>query len=185
MIKLIDILREVEQESDIDLSALKNLPTMIGDELEKASEEQNESVLGAAALVLAVPGILNSLSKVAQVIAKKSGIDLRKRKNPAWYKTLDTVTAKIDDYLDVPFKTILRPFIKDQVKRDKTAKYLKAATLASMAIMGALDLNKLQNAATAIKDLAGQSSSEILQAIGEHSLPKLTGAIKNFLTGLK
>ena len=185
MIKLADILKEVEQESELDLSDLKKLPDLIGAELEKASEEQNESIIGAAALVLAVPGMLNAISKVVQVIVKKSGIDLKKRNNPAWYKTLDTVTAKVDGYLDTPFKVMLRPFIQDQVKRDKTAKFLKAITLASMAIMGAVDISKLQSTASAIKDLAGQSGSEIIQAVGEHSIPKLTGVVKNFITGLK
>lgn len=186
MIKLIDILKEVEEESQIDLSALRDLPDLIGAEFEKASEEQNESILATTALVLAIPGILNTVSKVVQVIMKKSGTDLKKSKqNPAWYKVLDTVTAKIDGYLDTPFKVMLRPFIQDQVKRDKTAKFLKAITLASMAIMGALDVSKLQNAAAAIKELAGQSGSEVLQAVGEHSIPKLTAVVKNFIIGLK
>jgi len=185
VIKFVNILKELEEENSIDLSDLRDLPDLIGKELEKASKQENESILGATALVLAAPGIVNAVMKVVEVIAKKSGIDLKKRKGPSWYKTIEKVTAKIDGYLDTPFKLMLRPFISDQTKRDKVAKFLKAITLASMAVLGAVDLTKLESTAAAIRDLAGQSSGEIIQAVSERSAPKLTQIVKNFITNLK
>ena len=60
MIKLIDILKEVEQDQ-IDLSALNNLD----DEIEKALETapKNE-IIGTVSIVLALPGIIMLLQKL-------------------------------------------------------------------------------------------------------------------------
>lgn len=180
MIKLADILLEIEAEPVItDLNSLD-------DEIKKAIENAPKTeVIGTISLVLAIPGMINAIMKVIEVIAKKSGIDLKKKNNPIWYKTIAKVTEEIDDYLDTPFKLVLTPFIKDSIKRDKTAKILKALTLAAMAILGTVDPNKIQPTINSVKELSGNFGSEILQAITEHSLPKLTEILKSFFTSIK
>jgi hypothetical protein len=40
----------------------------------------------------------------------------------------------MDSYLDSPFKLMLTPFIKDPIKRDKVAKFLKAIALIIMSM---------------------------------------------------
>jgi hypothetical protein len=176
MIKLADILLEVEAGPVItDLNYLD-------DEIKKAIESapKNE-IIGIISLVLAAPSMINAIMKVISVIAKKSGINLKKKNNPAWYKVIEKITGEIDNYLDTPFKLMLTPFIKDSIKRDKTAKLLKALTLATMAVSGTVDPSKIQPTINTIKELSGNFSNEIIQAITEHSLPKLTEILKNFL----
>jgi hypothetical protein len=176
MIKLADILLEVEAGPVItDLNYLD-------DEIKKAIESapKNE-IIGIISLVLAAPSMINAIMKVISVIAKKSGINLKKKNNPAWYKVIEKITGEIDNYLDTPFKLMLTPFIKDSIKRDKTAKLLKALTLATMAVSGTVDPSKIQPTINTIKELSGNFSNEIIQAITEHSLPKLTEILKDFL----
>jgi hypothetical protein len=180
MIKLADILLEIEAEPVItDLNYLD-------DEIKKAIENapKNE-IIGTISLVLAAPGIINAIMKVISVITKKSGINLKKKNDPAWYKVIEKITGEIDNYLDTPFRVILTPFIKDSIKRDKTAKLLKALTLATMAILGAVDPSKIQPTINSIKELSGNFGNEIIQAITEHSLPKLTEILKGFLNSIK
>lgn len=185
MITLVSILKEIQEDQNIDLSDLKKLPDLIGDELEKASEEQNEAILTVAALALSAPGIIKTVTKVIEIIAKKSGIDLRKKKNLEWYKVISNVANKIDDYLDTPLKTMLRPFITDSIKRDKTVKFLKAITLTVMAIMGGIDASGLGDVASKIKELSGALSGELIQSISQQSLPKIAEILKSFMTNLK
>ena len=180
MIKLLHIVEEI-QNDQIDVSDLKDIATIVGSEIEKASKQSNEAILSVAALALAVPGILNGISKITGIIAKKSGIDLKKRKNPAWYIALGKITEKIDDYLDTPFNFILKPFIQDNTKREKVSKVLKALTLTTMAIMGAVDINSIKSTTNLISNLAPEIKNELIQAITEHSLPKLTQIAKTFL----
>jgi len=179
MIKLADILLEIEAEPII--TDLGNLDDEIKDALENAPKNE---ILGTVSLVLAVPGIINAIMKVVNIIAKKSGIDLKKRNSPAWYKIIEKVTGEIDNYLDAPFRVVLTPFIKDSIKRDKTAKLLKALTLSSMAILGTVDPSKIQPTINSVKELSGNLGNEIIQAITEHSLPKLTEILKNFIKSI-
>ena len=185
MIKLLNILHESILESEeLDLSPLNDLDDLIAKELETASKQENEVLLTAVSLALAVPGILNSIAQVIGVITKKSGLDLRKR-DPAWYKVLEQVTAKIDGYLDKPFLLMLKPFVQNEETRHKIAKVLKAVTLASMAIAGQVDVNSIKDTASSIKNLAGDTSSEILQAIAEQSSSKLAAVLKAYFKNIK
>lgn len=177
MIKLSRILLEVV-DTDIDLSDLRYLD----DEIKKDLEEvpQNEIItLGTAALALAVPGMLNSIAKVVKAIAKKNKIDLTKGKQPAWYEVLEKVTEQIDNYLDTPLKLILKPFIKDNTKREKAAKILKAALLTVMALLGSLDISQIKNTTTAIKQLAPEIAQNLIEAITERNKDKIVSVLKN------
>jgi hypothetical protein len=180
MIKLIHILKEIEADQ-IDISDLEDISKIIDDEIEKASKQSNEAILTTTALILALPGIINGITKIAEIIAKKSGIDLKKTNNQSWYAVINKITEKIDDYLDTPFNFILRPFIKDNTKRQKIAKIFKAIILAMMSIMGSVDINSIKNTTTLIGNLAPEIKNELIQSIVEKNIPKLTQIAKTVI----
>jgi hypothetical protein len=180
VIRLLHILAEAEKDG-IDISDLQ----FVDDEIKKDLENipKNEIIgLGTAALVLAVPGILNTFSKIVAAIAKKNGIDLTKKKNPTWYQTLEKVTSKIDDYLDTPLRVILKPFIRNDAKREKAAKLLKATLLTVMAISGSLDVTQIKNTTALIKQLAPDIANEFITSITQNNLPKVTQVLKTAFT---
>ena len=114
MIKLIDILSEIEDDKANSISAEigQKLDDIFKDELNKASKQQNEAILTTIALIAAIPGFLKAISKIAENISRKQGIDLKKD-NKSWYKVLYNFADKIDDYIDTPFKFILKLLVKD------------------------------------------------------------------------
>jgi tetrahydromethanopterin S-methyltransferase subunit H len=173
MIKLSNILKEIN-EDQIDISALNNLD----DEIKKALENapKNE-IIGTVAIVLAIPGIINSITKIIEVIAKKAGIQLKKQ-DPKWYQIIGKVTEKIDDYIDTPIKYILKPFIKDQIKREKIAKIIKAVVLTMMAIYGSIDVKQIESTISLIKKLAPEISQELIQSIIEKNPNKIATILK-------
>ena len=79
MIKLADILKEIEDEQ-IDLSALADLPGEIGDELKQASANQNEAVLTTIALVAAMPGIVKTTAKLQGIKQRKQASTYERKK---------------------------------------------------------------------------------------------------------
>lgn len=185
MIKLLDILKEVENDANLDStisSALSGLDDIVKNEFTKASKQENEGILTTTALAIAIPGIVNGIGKIAQLIAQKGKINLAKKNDPAWYMVIQRVTEKIDDYLDTPLNFAIKPFIQDEEKRKKVAKILKALVLATMAIMGSVNLGSIKNTTNLIQQLAGESAKEILQAITEHNLPNLVKISKNILS---
>ncbi len=179
MIKLIDILKEVEQDQ-IDISALNNLD----DEIEKALETapKNE-IIGTISIVLALPGIINAITKIIEAIAKKAGIQLKKS-DPKWYQVIGKVTDKIDDYVDTPFRIMLKPFIQDQNKRDKVAKIFKAVVLTMMAIFGSVDVKQIESTTSLIKNLAPDISSELIQSIAEKNASKIGTILRDVIKPL-
>lgn len=189
MIKLVDILSEVQQENAVDdfLGDLANeLPNKIKDDLEDASEKnpntQTEVIglLSGTAIALAVPGIVNTVMKVVDVIRKKSGFNLSKKKDPAWLTLIQQVSQKIDDKLATPFNYVLKPFITDETKRKKVSNVLKACVLVGMSLAGGFDPNTIPNVKSAVTDLAGEFGGELLQK----SLPDLTKSMKTILTNV-
>ena len=176
MIKLTHILLEAEKDA-IDISDLQ----YVDDEIKKDLEEvpKNEIIgLGTAALVLAIPGILNTFAKIVAAIAKKSGIDLTKKKHPTWYQILEKVTQQIDDYLDTPLRAVLKPFITDNTKREKVAKILKAVLLTVTAISGGVDISQIKNTTTLIKQLAPEIGNELVTSIAQSNAEKITQILK-------
>jgi hypothetical protein len=188
MIKLIDLLKEEEDlalEKDLD-----KIDDIIKRELENAAKNNptdtpqltNEVILSGVALALAVPGIIKGFTNIVEVIAKKRGINLKKKGDPAWYKVIGDVASKVDEYLDSPIRFVLKPFISDEQKRNQIAGILKAVVLAVMAILGAVDLNSVKSVKDVIVKVAGNSANEIIQAVAEKSLPKLTEIVKTLIT---
>ena len=141
------------EEDIVDVSGLDKLDDEIKKALEDASKEEtptNEIVgLTTVALIVAIPGIINAITKVIKALAQKSGIQLKKE-DPKWYEVLEKATGKIDDYLDTPFNFMLKPFVKDSIKRAKYAKILKAVTLALMSISALADPSRIKDTTSLI-----------------------------------
>lgn len=178
MITLQTILSEIQDDQTAEKLANEigmDLDNIFQKELEKASQQQNEAILTTAAITLAIPGLLNTIAKVAQAFSKKflKGIDLKKQDPKVWYAVLEKFTDNIDSYIGRPFDTILKPIIQDVTTRKKVVNLLKGLALASMAIAGGITLTSSDKVAIAIKSFAGGFSQEILQNIGQKQLPDL------------
>ncbi len=177
MIKLVDILKEINDDQ-INISDLNNLD----DEIKKAIEDSPKNeIIGTVSLVLALPGLINAITKIIGFIAKKAGIQLKKS-DPKWYQVIEKVTKEIDDYIDSPIKLVLKPFITDQTKREKIAKILKAVTLTMMAIYGAVDISKITPTINSIKQLTPELAQELIQIIIEQNPTKIASILKPIFT---
>jgi len=127
-------------EEELNFSDLNKLDDIIDQELTKAQEDQPvEEIIGIStvAFILALPGIINGFFRIVKAIRDKAPSKFNLKKSGYDKDHLDFIidfTEKIDSYLDVPFKKVLTPFIKDSIKRDKVAKYLKAVVLILMSI---------------------------------------------------
>ena len=176
------------EEDIVDVSGLDKLDDEIKKALEDASKEEtptNEIVgLTTVALIVAIPGIINAITKVIKALAQKSGIQLKKE-DPKWYEVLEKATDKIDDYLDTPFNFMLKPFVKDSIKRAKYAKILKAVTLALMSIGALADPSKIKDTTSLIKSLAPDIGGELIQAIGEKNSSSIGKLLKVAFNNIK
>ena len=176
------------EEDSIDISGLGLLDDEIKKALEDASKEEapTNEIIGftTVALVIAIPGIINAITKVIKALAQKSGIQLKKE-DPKWYEVLEKATSKIDDYLDTPFNFMLRPFVKDSIKRAEYSKILKAVTLALMSISALADPSKIKDTTSLIKSLAPDIGGELIQAIGEKNSGNIGKLIKVAFNNLK
>jgi hypothetical protein len=124
MIYFKDILLEIKDDGtakEIADEIGNRLDDILNQELKKVSKQQNEAILTTAAFTLALPGLLNSIAKIAQAVSKKyyKKIDLNKPDQNAWYNILDKFTENIDSYIGKPFDFILKPIISDNIKRKK------------------------------------------------------------------
>ena len=176
------------EEDIVDVSGLDKLDDEIKKALEDASKEEtptNEIVgLTTVALIVAIPGIINAITKVIKALAQKSGIQLKKE-DPKWYEVLEKATGKIDDYLDTPFNFMLKPFVKDSIKRSKYAKILKAVTLALMSISALADPSKIKDTTSLIKSLAPDIGGVLIQAIGEKNSSSIGKLLKVAFNNIK
>jgi hypothetical protein len=176
------------EEDSIDISGLGLLDDEIKKALEDASKEEapTNEIIGftTVALVIAIPGIINAITKVIKALAQKSGIQLKKE-DPKWYEVLEKATSKIDDYLDTPFNFMLRPFVKDSIKRAKYSKILKAVTLALMSISSLADPSKIKDTTLLIKSLAPDIGGELVQAIIEKNPSTIGKLLKVAFNNIK
>ncbi len=173
MIKLTDLLEEIN-EDQFDISSLDSLDNEIQKALENAPKNE---IIGTVSLVLALPGIISAITRIIETIAKKSGIQLKK-KDPKWYQVIGKVTDEIDNYIDTPIRYILKPFIADQTKREKIAKIIKAVVLTLMSIYGAVDIKQIEPTITLIKNLAPDISNELIQTIVTKDSTKIGTLLK-------
>jgi hypothetical protein len=131
-----------EEEPSIDFLGLSQIDDLINNELSKAEKEQPVTeIIGltTAAFILAIPGIINGIFRIIKSIKDKSTAS-NSDNDQSLINFIIKFTEKMDGYLDTPFRLVLTPFIKDQVKRDRVAKFLKAITLLIMS-MG-IDITK-------------------------------------------
>ncbi len=163
MIKLADILKEIEEP--VNFSALANIDDVVKKELEKAQEDQpvNEVVgLTVAAFIIALPGMINGIFRIIKAIKDKAPPRFNLSKSDDNQSHIDYIidfTNKMDEYLDTPFRLMLTPFIKDETKRDKVAKLIKALTLLIMSL--GIDITKSPNIMAVGKELAGDKFTDL------------------------
>ena len=175
------------EEPEPDLSALSTLDDEIKKALEAAAKEEgstNEAILTITLIAAAVPGIIQAVMKIIGVIAKKNGIQLDKG-DPKWYKIIGDAAGQVDDYLDSPFNFMLRPFVRDSIKRAKYAKILKAVTLTLMSISALADPSKIKDTTSLIKSLAPDIGGELIQAIGEKNSSNIGKMLKVAFNNIK
>jgi len=181
-------LADIILEGTVDLSPLNQLDDLFAKELENTTgQNPNESVLLTAAILASLPGLLKSIDKVGRIIFNKSGINLSKKTPSDIEKAYNVVLAaadKVDNYLDSPFRLVLKPFIDDQNKRNKVAGALKAAVLTIMTIGGSVDITAAKDIASAISQASPEVGKELIQAAAEKSGPQVTRVIKGFLKSL-
>jgi len=187
MIKLADILLEIEKPK-INLSPLAGMDDIVRDELEKAQKKEqpvNEIFgLTAAAFLLALPGIINGIFRIIKAIKDKASSSSNSSKpddNQSYIDFIISFTDKMDEYLDTPFRVMLTPFIKDEVKRDKVAKLIKAIALIIMSL--GIDITKSPDIMTIGKELAGDKFTDLATSrTTADIIRKLKPIIKTFFT---
>jgi len=172
--KLIDILLEIQENQTtpdkISMEIGNKMDDILNNEL--TQHQQNEGVLTLTALILALPGIINSMIKIPQAIAKKyyGKFDVSKKDPKVWYNILEKYTEKIDSYIGKPFDIALKPIIKDDIKRKKVVNVLKALSIITMAIAGSVDISKAGNLTSYIKNLNLGTFSDDLIALSSKTI---------------
>jgi len=80
---------------------------------------------------------------------------------------------------------MLRPFVKDSIKRAKYSKILKAVTLALMSISSLADPSKIKDTTLLIKSLAPDIGGELIQAIIEKNPSNIGKLLKVAFNNIK
>jgi len=153
----------INEEQEPDFSGLSQIDDLVNVELQKDQPVDEIVGLTAVAFALALPGIINGIARIIKAIKDKAPprFNLSKNDNQSHLDYIIKFTGKMDGYLDGPFKLVLTPFIKDSIKRDKVAKFLKAITLIIMSI--GTDITK----------------SPDIMAIGKQLTPSWTDIVSN------
>ena len=174
MIKLTYLLKEIEQEQ-IDFSELDKIDDVIKSAIEDASKKQNEiDITGITLLALAAPGIINNVAKIVKALMAK--ISLKKGEKPI--DKIIRISGELDSKLDSPIRLMLKPFVKDDGKRNKTANIIKALVLLIAGILTNADISKSTTLVDAIKGYMPNSWQEIISI---KSLPDLAAKAKTNL----
>jgi hypothetical protein len=185
MIKLINILSEIEDDKSNNISTKigQELDDIFKDELNKASKQQNEAILTTLALVASIPGFLKAVSKIAESISRTQGINLKKD-NKSWYKVVYNFADKIDNYIDTPFNFILKPLIKDDIKRKKILSIIKGACIITMAILGSIDLSKTPEITNILKATSNEFAQELIEKSAGKNIDKIVEFTKNIIKNI-
>jgi len=171
MIKLTSLLKEIEQEK-IDFSELDKIDDVIKSAIEDASKKQNEiDALSISLLALAAPGIVNNVAKIVKALMAK--ISLKKGEKPI--DKIIRISGELDNKLDSPIRLMLKPFVKDDDKRNKAANIIKGLVLLIAGILTNADISKSTTLVDAIKGYIPNSWQEIVSI---KSLPDLATKAK-------
>jgi len=162
----------LNEEIEPNFDDLKSIDDLVYKELENAArkdlEESGEKepldeifALTVSGLVLAIPGIVNGIARILKAVTDKAPprFNLSKGNDPSHLDYVIKFSGKIDDYLDTPFRVMLKPFIKDEDKRNKVAKFLKGLTLAIMTLGS--DTSRNPTILNTGRDLAGNYFTDL------------------------
>jgi hypothetical protein len=159
-----------EQETEVvdDLKgSMSNLLKGLENELEKSTETQNEGLLTAASIALALPAVMGLVAKfgksagalVNKVLGKKPSQQDEYQK---WMDKLGHIADELHHLYMVPLTAVVKKFIKDEAKAKKVANAVFHIIVATMLIASGVtavkafkaqnvSLGTLEAALTAIK----------------------------------
>jgi len=171
MIKLVDLLKELDQEN-INFSDLDRIDDVIKSAIEDASKKQNEiDVTNLSLLALATPGIVNNVAKIIKSLLNR--FSLKKGEQPI--DKVIRISGELDDKLDSPIRLMLKPFVKDDGKRNRAANIIKALVLLIAGILTNADISKSTTLVDAVKAYLPNSWQDVISI---RSLPDLTTKVK-------
>ena len=168
-----------KQEADV-VSQLKSqmgsLVKTIDTTLQDKTEKQNESLLTATGLAVAMPAILGLVAKfgksagtvINKVIGKKP---TKKEEEENWFNKLGKIADDLHRLYQAPLENVVKKFIKDPAKAKKVAHFLFHVIVAVML---------LASGVTAVKAL---QSKEVSLATLETALAAIKGGeIKSYIS---
>jgi hypothetical protein len=166
-----NIVREIEQDK-IDFSELDKIDDVVKSAIEAASHKQNEvDATSLTLLALAAPGIVNNVAKIVKSLLSK--FSLKKGEQPI--DKIIRISGELDNKLDSPIRTMLRPFVKDDSKRNKATNIIKALVLLIAGILTNADISKSTTLVDAIKAYMPGSWQDVISI---KSLPDLASKAK-------
>lgn len=170
-----------KQEADI-MAQLKgqmnDLVKNIDTTLQNQSEEQNESLLTAAGIAVAMPAILGLVSKfgksASSVINKIMGKKpTEKEQEENWFNKLGKIADDLHHLYQAPIEKLISKFVKDPTKAKKVSHFLFHVIVAIMLIASGV---------TAVKAL---KSKEVSIATLETAIATIkSGEIKKYISKL-
>lgn len=165
--KLTDIILEIDS-SKFDLNDLNLVDDALKKALEDASKEApTNEMIGTALVALAIPGLLKLFIEIVEKIARGTGVNLKKF-NPKWLQVVKDIANRLDDYVDTPIRTVLKPFIKEEDKRNKLARIIKAALLVLAAGNPSLgNIDQATEITKAIEDLTPELAQELIRIMNQ------------------
>ncbi len=170
-----------EQESEVvdDLKgSMSNLLKGLENELEKSTETQNEGLLTAASIALALPAVMGLVAKFGKSAGVLVNKVLGKKPNnesdyQQWMIKLGHIADELHHLYMAPIEAIVKKFIKDPIKAKKVASGIFHVIVATFLVA---------SGATAIKAI---QSKNLSLATLESALSAVKGGeLKQFFTGL-
>ena len=165
--KLIPLLLETDNLS----SNLKDL-NLVDDALKKALEDASKEaptneIIGTTLFVIALPALVKLFVDIVEKIANSNGINLKKS-NSKWLSIVKDIANRLDDYVDTPIRTVLKPFIQEEDQRKKIAKIIKAILLVLAASAPAFgDLEQAPEITSTIKELVPDLAERFIKIIND------------------
>jgi hypothetical protein len=199
---------EVEETTDAKIGDIADMFTHdVKAAINAASKQQNtvapinESIIGATALLLALPSIIKSIDTVIKLFQKKVIVTLKKKfdlskngdeptpttqpkeqnKIKEQWDLIVSVANKADAYIEKPLDIFLKRIITDDTKRLRVVKLFKFIFIFSLGVLGSVDFNKIPQLAKDISLLGGNTTIEGLQEAVQHGGPSLIKFIKEYI----
>jgi len=175
-------IRIKEDETSSALSQLKSQMSAFIDGMEHAIEDkaktQDESVVTAASLVLALPAILGLIARlgktVSSIIKRTIGTaSQHQTDSEKYFQQMGRIADELHHLYIKPIELVVKRFVKDPTKAQKAASAIFHVIIAVMCIASGI---------SAIKAL---QSKEISMASLESALSAVKGGeVKNYITKL-